>query len=145
MIKSLRANLDFKVFHYNGLKIKLHPEVYEPSEDTFQVIEALNIRGDEKILEIGTGSGLISLECARQGARVVSTDINPFACQNLEENYLKNSVLIKGSLWVRKGDLFEPLKENEKFDIVIFNPPYLPTEQKDRVGGSGWFDKAVDG
>lgn len=138
-------HLKNKVFHYNGLKIELHPEVYEPAEDTFQVLEAIKINGDEKVLEIGAGSGLISLECARQGARVVCTDINPYACEYVELNFLKNSSLIKGNLKVRKGDLFSPIKKDEKFDIIIFNPPYLPTNSDERVGGSGWFDIATDG
>jgi len=52
---------------------------------------------------------------------------------------------LKGTVEVRHGDLFSVLKSDEQFDIVILNPPYLPTNPEDRIGGTGWFDIATDG
>jgi len=57
----------------------------------------------------------------------------------------KNKSLIKGKLEVRPGDLFNIVKKHENFDIIIFNPPYLPTQKKDLVGGYGWFDISTNG
>jgi len=134
-----------KYFHYNDLVIILHPEVYDPAEDTFLLIEAINVAKDDTVLEIGTGCGLIALECARHGANVICTDINPYAIDIAKQNYFKNKYLIKGSFEVRNGDLFSAVKKDEVFDIIIFNPPYLPTHKKDLVGGHGWFDIATNG
>lgn len=134
-----------KYFHYKDLVIILHPEVYDPAEDTFLLIEAINVAKDDTVLEIGTGCGLIALECARQGANVICTDINPYAIDIAKQNYFKNKHLIKGSFEVRNGDLFSAVKQDEVFDIIIFNPPYLPTQKKDLVGGHGWFDVATNG
>lgn len=134
-----------KRINYNDLKISLHPEIYEPSEDTFQIIESLRLDKDEKVLEIGSGSGIIALECARRGCDVVCTDVNPYAVVFSESNYNSNKKLLSGSVDVRYGDLFSAVKENERFDVIIFNPPYLPTRKDERIGGSGWFDIAVDG
>lgn len=134
-----------KTFHYKNLAIELHPEVYEPSEDTFQLLEVINVKKDDEVLEIGTGSGLISLVCAQNGANVVCTDINPFAVELAKKNFLVNSSLLNGSYDIRLGDLFDVLTFADKFDVVIFNPPYLPTNSNERVGGSGWFDIATDG
>ncbi len=53
--------------------------------------------------------------------------------------------LLRGSFDVRIGDLFSVLDSKDSFDVIIFNPPYLPTSKKELVGGSGWFDKAVSG
>lgn len=53
--------------------------------------------------------------------------------------------MLKGTVEVRCGDLFSVLKSDERFDIVIFNPPYLPTHPEERIGGTGWFDIATDG
>jgi len=145
VIRKLNKKLPAKVFHYNGLAIQLHPEVYEPAEDTFQLLGTLKVAEFDKVLEIGTGCGVIALECARRGAKVVCTDINPHATELTENNYSKNLSLLKGNIEVRCGDLFSVIKSNERFDIVIFNPPYLPTRTKDCVGGSGWFDIATDG
>lgn len=134
-----------KTFHYKNLTIELHPEVYEPSEDTFQLLEVINVKKDDKVLEIGTGSGLISLVCAQNGANVICTDFNPFAVELAKRNFLVNYSLLSGSYDIRLGNLFDVLTFDDKFDIIIFNPPYLPTKSNERVGGSGWFDIATDG
>jgi len=141
----LDKKLSFKTFHYNELIIELHHEVYEASEDTFQLLESIEVNEDDTVLEIGTGCGLIALECARQGAKVVCTDINPYAIELVKRNYLRNQPMLKGTVEVRCGDLFSVLKSDERFDIAIFNPPYLPTRPEERIGGTGWFDAATDG
>jgi release factor glutamine methyltransferase len=134
-----------RLFHYNELTIKLHPEVYEPAEDTFLLLEALVVKKGDTVLEIGTGCGLIALECAYNGASVVCTDINPYAVKSTKSNYSINKKLIKGRIEIRKGDLFSPIKDNEIFDVIVFNPPYLPTKKGELIGGSGWFDIATNG
>jgi len=141
----LNKKYPIKTFHYGELLIELHHEVYEASEDTFQIIESIEINEDNTVLEVGTGCGLIALECARKGAKVVCTDINPYAIELVKRNYLRNQSLMKGTVEVRYGDLFSVIKSNEWFDIAIFNPPYLPTITEERIGGTGWFDIATDG
>jgi release factor glutamine methyltransferase len=134
-----------KKFSYNDLTIVTHPEVYEPAEDTFQLLEAIQIKKDESVLEIGTGCGLIALVCAQKGANVVCTDINPYAINLTRYNFEKNLSLLKGTLQIREGNIYSSLDKKELFDVIIFNPPYLPTSATDLVGGSGWFDISVDG
>ena len=134
-----------RYFQYGKLTITLHPEVYDPAEDTFLLIDAIDIKKYESVLEIGTGCGIIALECARIGANVVCTDINPYAVDLTKRNYLVNKALMTGSFEIRKGDLFIPIHEREIFDVIIFNPPYLPTKRNELIGGSGWFDVATNG
>ncbi len=134
-----------KSFTFKLLKIELHQEVYEPAEDTFLLIDSIVVSDGNSVFEVGSGSGLIALYCASLGANVVCCDINPFAVELIKKNFLVNQKLIKGSLDVRIGDLFSVLDSKDSFDVIIFNPPYLPTSKKELVGGSGWFDKAVSG
>ena len=134
-----------KSFTFKNLKIELHPQVYEPSEDTFLLADAVKISKGDYIFEIGAGSGLIALYCASLGANVICSDINPFAIELIKKNFLVNKDKLLGSFDVRIGDLFSVLDSKDCFDAVIFNPPYLPTLKDERVGGSGWFDKAVNG
>ena len=141
----MNKKYSFKTFHYGELVIELHHEVYEASEDTFQILESIKINEDNTVLEVGTGCGLIALECARQGAKVICTDINPYAIELVKRNYLRNQPLLKGTVEIRCGDLFSVIKSNERFDIAIFNPPYLPTIPEERIGGTRWFDIATDG
>jgi len=143
--KNSKAGSLDKTFHFKGLTIENHPEVYEPAEDTFQLIEAIEVNKGDTVLEIGTGCGIVALECARIGAEVICTDINPNAIKLVKYNYQKNKPLLKGSIEIRYGDLFFILNKNERFDVIIFNPPYLPSSVKELVGGTGWFDIATDG
>jgi release factor glutamine methyltransferase len=131
------------IFHYHDLVIETHPEVYDPAEDSFLLLEALHIDSNDTILELGTGCGLIALGCAQRRSHVVCTDINPFAVQLTRRNIERNLHLLKGSIEIRQGNLFSVLHEKELFNVIIFNPPYLPTIKQEKVGG--WFDIATDG
>ena len=134
-----------KTFHFNGLSIDIHPEVYEPAEDTFQLLEAIEINQNKTVLEIGTGCGIIALECARMGSNVICTDINPYAIDLTKHNFIKNRHKLKGNVEVRLEDIFSTIKKDEQYDVVIFNPPYLPTLVEDEASGSKWFNLAVNG
>jgi release factor glutamine methyltransferase len=134
-----------KSFTFKNLTIELHPEVYEPAEDTFLLADSLDVSENESVFEIGCGSGLIALYCASLGANVICCDINPFAVELVKKNFLVNKDKLQGSFDVRIGDLFSVLNNLDSFDIIVFNPPYLPTAKEELVGGAGWFDKAVNG
>jgi release factor glutamine methyltransferase len=130
-------------FHFHDLEILLHPEVYDPAEDSFLLLESLMISPKDTILELGTGCGLIALTCAFQGATVVCTDINPYAVQLTRQNIERNRHLLKGAITVRQGDLFSIVKNSERFNLILFNPPYLPTKKNERT--DTWFNVATDG
>ncbi len=132
-------------FHFNKLTIHLHPEVYEPAEDTFQILDAIKISPKEKVFEPGTGCGIIALHCAYLGANVVCSDINPYAVELTRKNFMTNKNLLSGNVDIRYGDLFSVLHSKELFNVIIFNPPYLPTRDNERIGKTGWFDIATDG
>jgi methylase of polypeptide subunit release factors len=80
------------------------------------------------VLEIGGGSGALALAIKRQGAaRVVVTDVSERACAAMECNALLNHVDLNPitGLDVRQGDMFAPLAEGERFDLVVFNLPLM--------------------
>lgn len=120
------AALKNKVVFYKGDRFLVHPGVYEAAEDTFLLADNLDVKKGERLLELGTGCGILSILAAKSGASVVSTDINPAAIKCAKENAANNGVL--DLIDFRLGDLFEPV-EGDLFDFVIFNPPYLPIER----------------
>jgi release factor glutamine methyltransferase len=106
---------------------------YEPREDSFLMLEALaelNLRG-LKVLDVGTGSGILAAYCARRGAEVTASDIDISAIKHLGRVADRLGVRI-----IRIAcDLFS--KITDQFDIIMFNPPYLPS--------GAMHDRTVDG
>ena len=107
-----------------SLSIAEDPEVYPPSEDSILLIESLDIRRGEKVLEIGCGSGVVSIHCAANGAEVTSVDINPRAVELTRENLARNGLQSAVAL----SDLYSEV--DGRFDTVVFNLPYLPVDDE---------------
>jgi release factor glutamine methyltransferase len=77
----------------------------------------------KKLLEIGCGSGALSIIAAQQGARVFCCDIHPAAIEATSLNAKKNQV----ALQVVQSNLFSNLGERD-FNFIINNPPYYPKD-----------------
>lgn len=110
------------------LKISEHREVYPPSEDSQLFIESLDIRQGEKVLEIGCGSGIVSMHCALNGAEVSCGDINPYAVELTKRNAEQNGI----SLDVKETDVYSAF--SGRYDTILFNLPYLPAEEDEYEG-----------
>lgn len=118
-------------------------QVYQPEADTYLLLEVAlkEIRSGDRILEVGTGSGYIAagimgliqsqLEGNDESSFVVGTDINPHAVRCARE---------KGVEVVRTR-LFDGLRGS--FDLIVFNPPYLPTLNEEKI--EDWLEHALDG
>ncbi|KXB06491.1 hypothetical protein AKJ52_02190, partial [candidate division MSBL1 archaeon SCGC-AAA382C18] len=92
---------------YEGLKLEVEPEVYKPAEDSFLIAENLEIKENDKVLELGTGSGLLSILAANKGAsRIIATDISDKALKCARKNTEETGVEKKINF--KKGNLFEP-------------------------------------
>ena len=111
---------------FGDLALEVCPEVYEPSEDSFLFAKNLHVRAEARVLDVGTGSGILAILVAKQACEVVATDINPYAIRCAKQNAKCNNVT--ENLAFLQGDLFEPLSETQKFDLILFNSPYLPSE-----------------
>jgi release factor glutamine methyltransferase len=132
-------------FHFQNLTIFLHPHVYDPAEDTFLLLDALDVDSSDSVFEIGTGTGIISLACALKAKKIVCSDINPNAVELVKKNILVNNDKLETMIDVRLGSLFNVLRDDEQFDLIIFNPPYLPTAEDEYVDDHVWFDTSVSG
>jgi release factor glutamine methyltransferase len=78
---------------------------------------------DKAFLELGAGSGLLSLIVAKRGARVTATDISTIAIQALDINSVYNQVQIQ----IVRSDVFQDIT-HQPFDIIAVNPPYYPKD-----------------
>jgi release factor glutamine methyltransferase len=121
---------------YRNACVEFVDDVYEPAEDSFLLADAALVFANKgmKILEIGTGTGFVSVVIrANMEVDLVATDINPHAVKCAYENGVPTI----------RADMFSGFKPVKFFDMIIFNPPYLPTLGDDKV--PGWLNYAFDG
>ncbi len=116
-------------------------EVYQPAEDSYLLQKQVKKYAFGRVLDLGTGSGIQALTAAesKNVREIVAVDINSRAVNELKEKFEKNKIPLKKIIF-KKSDLFSNLKD--KFDTIIFNPPYLP---EDKVGKETIKDHALYG
>ena len=129
-----------KKAYFGGYVFEVDRHVYEPAEDTFLIAEKMDIQNTDVVLEVGTGCGIIAVMAAKTAKKVVAVDLNPFAVECATRNAKANKVT--ENLQVRQGDMFESLKEDEQFTVILFNSPYLPSEPDEE---KTWIGKAWAG
>ena len=120
-----------------GVRVSLCERVYAPSDDTFLLCDALKTVSGKRCLELGCGTGLAAVMLAKNRNEVWASDINPHAVECCRRNALENGVKVRAV----QADLFPG--RCGRFDVVAFNPPYLPTGDGDRT--DEWTDAATDG
>lgn len=91
--------------------------IYEPDEDSFLLEKQVRKLAKGKVLDMGTGSGILALAAKEKSKDVIAVDINNEAVELARKNGLR----------AIQSDLFNKVKG--KFDTIIFNPPYLPEDE----------------
>ena len=93
--------------------------IYEPNDDSYLLREFVLKYAKGKVLDMGTGSGIQAEAALEKTKDVLAIDINPECVEFCNKKGIKTI----------QSDLFENV--HEKFDLIIFNPPYLPEERED--------------
>ncbi|PWT98996.1 MAG: methyltransferase [Bacteroidetes bacterium] len=112
-----------RTYSYKGIQVAVYPGVFHPgfffsTKILLNQIKRLDLQ-DRNFLELGAGTGLISIVATKLGANVTATDINPEAIQCLRKNRECNNV----NFTVIRSDLFASVPPQE-FDVIAINPPY---------------------
>jgi len=100
-------------------------DVYPPSDDTFMLLDHLNLSGEEYVLDIGTGTGILAIKCALRGCYVVGIDVSRKAVRNAKFNAKINDV--DHLTCFLCCDATTALRDECDFDVIVMNPPYLPS------------------
>jgi release factor glutamine methyltransferase len=108
---------------HENIRLEIPPQVFHPgfffsTRLLLNYLKKLPLK-NKNFLELGCGSGLISLYAQKKGAKVTSTDINPIAIEYLQKNSARNNAPVTIIL----SDLFQNIPE-QTFDIIAINPPY---------------------
>ena len=124
-------------YRWGDIRITVQPEVFHPG---FFFSTALLLRYlrklpllNKKVIEVGSGSGLISLYCAKQGADVCACDINPAAVENTKANAQSN----KRNFPVYLSNLFNEVPLSQ-FDYILVNPPYYK-KKPEKPADHAWY------
>ena len=129
--------METRKYTYNGISVNVHPEVFAPhytisTKILLEFIDNINLKS-KSFLELGCGSGIISLYAASKGANVTAVDINKKALEYLKKASNANNILIN----IKYSNLFSEI-QNSRFDYIIINPPYYPKTPKN-IKEKAWF------
>lgn len=105
-----------------SIQLDIHPEVYAPAEDTYLLLSAVHVERGERALEMGCGSGIIALHMAKAGALVTAADADERAVSATRNSAIMNGLAVR----TFRSDLFDGVPG--RFDLIVFNPPYLRGE-----------------
>jgi release factor glutamine methyltransferase len=112
-----------RTYSCKGITLQIPPDVFHPGffSSTGLLLRYImkDALSEKTVLELGAGSGLLSIYAARKGAAVVATDISPAATECVRSNALENRVEIQ----VIHSDLFDRIPR-QAFDLILINPPY---------------------
>ncbi|WP_044147151.1 peptide chain release factor N(5)-glutamine methyltransferase [Singulisphaera acidiphila] len=117
---------------FYSLSMAVSPAVLIPRPDSeFVVVEFLNLTKTldaPRAVDVGTGSGCLALACVHQHktARFVAIDLSPEALAIAEANAKKLGLADR--IEFRQGDRLGPVANEGPFDVILSNPPYIPTD-----------------
>lgn len=122
--------------HFMGEKFIVNENVLIPRDETEilvrKAVEIIEKYGFKSVLDMCTGSGIIACMIAKLTAStVIGSDISTEAIEVAFKN-MENLGLFNRALF-RKSDLFSKIREDEKFDMIVSNPPYIPYSQKSTI------------
>ena len=121
---------------FMGEKFIVNPSVLIPRDETEilvrKTVDIIKENNFKTVLDIGTGSGCIACMVAKlTNATVIGADISFEAIETAFKN-MENLKLFNRALF-RKSDLFSMIREDEKFDVIVSNPPYIPPSMKKNI------------
>ena len=116
-----------KRVHFGNYVFNVWENVYEPAEDSFLFAENLDEEKGAQVLDVGTGCGVLGILAAEKAGNVVAVDLNPYAVYCAKVNAALNNLRCK--MIFIQTDLLTALNERARFDLILFNAPYLPTAE----------------
>lgn len=131
--KPLNYVLGYSWFY--GYKLKVSPSVLIPRFETEELVGHLlayidELKNDDlSLVDVGTGSGALAIALKKEAPflKVKASDISLDALKVAEENAMDNDAKIT----FYEGDMLKPfVANNDKFDIIVSNPPYIPDDEK---------------
>jgi D-alanine-D-alanine ligase len=113
------------------IELRVPEGVHSPPPSSIDLAGLLDVKEGERVLELGCGTGLLSIAAAKLGARrVVATDLDPQALMGTEHNARAGGV--EKIIEVRAGSWYDALegatrgRDSERFEVIVATPPQTP-------------------
>ncbi|GEM_PF-1300865 len=139
-LKLLHMLMSGKTFKINNARVEVCKNVFSPvftlSSSLLAKVSTIEVRSNDIVLDLGTGSGVLSLILARKSFFTVASDISLDAARCALKNLKKNS--LNAFCDVVACDLTSAFRE-KAFSLVVFNPPYLEGKAKNALE-KAWID-----
>jgi release factor glutamine methyltransferase len=122
---------------FYGLALHVTPAVLIPRPETEHLVESvlaeLNHQVPLNILDIGTGSGAIAIALAQHlpNAHITAVDISPAALEVAAANAARHN--LTNRIHFLESNLVDALPPSDNFDVIVSNPPYVPTSDRDTL------------
>ena len=122
VFESERARSEEAMVEYLGLTLRIPPDVQPITgmSDLLGRAVVAEVRATDRVLDMGTGSGVNAILASSKATAVVSVDVNPHAVDAARANAALNGVADR--IVVVEGDLFDAV--DGRFDLVVFDPPF---------------------
>lgn len=110
--------------------LELNERVFAPSKNGLFYANTLNVAPENKVIDLGTGSGILAIYAAKRGGIVSATDIEDEAIESAKKNFALNKVSVE----IKKSSLFGNF--SGPYDVIIANLPneIIPPAYTKRIG-----------
>ena len=124
----------FGFVEFYGLRFEVNKKVLSPRMETEilveEVLKKIKENNAENVLDVCTGSGAIAISIAKNSnCSVTGSDISKQALAVAKNNAKNNNVNVDFVL----SDIFKTLKKNKKYDIIVSNPPYIKSQDIEKL------------
>jgi release factor glutamine methyltransferase len=125
-----------QIEHFN-IRLIIRRNVFWPNDDSIPLLQSIQIKPGNTVLDVGTGCGVVGIFCALKGAGAVTgLDWNLDAVANAKENVTFNGV--GGIVKIEKSDMFNAVRAHEGYDLIVANLPMMNVHAHDVVESSIW-------
>lgn len=119
------------------VELTIPQAVHMPPPSSIELAGLLDVRPGESVLDLGCGSGLLSIAAAKLGARqVIATDVDPSALAAARHNARVNG--LESIVELREGSWFTAVGGDERFDVIVATPPQTPGHVPGGARYGGW-------
>jgi len=139
ILRSVSSHTAPYTVEIKGVPFTLFPDTFNPNyaKASLFLLDHLGVKPGDRVLDPFTGCGADAIFAVKQGA-AKAVAIDKFTMPYLCTRYNVARLGLEDKIDVRQGDLVDPLKEDELFDLVVANPPFRSKKPNSKIESAFW-------